>query len=160
MPLPAFRIRGLSPQPFAHLFGLTESKLAEQGVVREVADDSSPGFPDRVSLAHAAPGETLLLLNYEHQSGNTPYRSRHAIYVREKLIEPFDEINVIPEVMRVRLLSLRAFDARHMMIDADVIDGSEVESLIEKQLSDPDVSYIQAHFARRGCYAARIELAE
>jgi hypothetical protein len=157
MPLQAFRIRGLSPQPFVQLFGLSESKLTEHGVVREFADDSTPGYPDRVSLAHAAPGESLLLLNYEHQSGDTPYRSRHAIYVREKLVEPFDEVNVIPEVMRVRLLSLRAFDARHMMIDADVTDGSEVELLILKQLSDPTVSYIQAHFARRGCYAARIE---
>jgi hypothetical protein len=30
----AYRIQGLSPEPFKHLFGLPDEELAKQGVVR------------------------------------------------------------------------------------------------------------------------------
>jgi hypothetical protein len=45
------------------------------------------------------------------------------------------------------------------MRDADVVDGKELKPLIERFLSNEDVAYLHAHFARRGCYAARIERA-
>jgi hypothetical protein len=61
--------------------------------------------------------------------------------------------------MRARPLSLRAFDAEDMMVDADLVDGAEAEGLIQRFLEDPMVAYIQAHYARRGCYAGRIERA-
>ena len=48
-------------------------------------------------------------------------------------------------------------DRDHMMVDADLIDGRDVERLIERLLCDGRVTYVQAHFAKRGCYAARIE---
>src|SRR5581483_8202710 len=78
----SFRISGLPLAPFAPLFGLSDEELASRSIQRHTAD-VSPGFPCRVSLQDAAPGETLLLLNYEHLSVASPYRSRYALYVRE-----------------------------------------------------------------------------
>ena len=46
-----------------------------------------------------------------------------------------------------------------MIVDADVIDGTKVESLVERLLGNPKVAYIQAHYAKFGCFAARIERA-
>jgi hypothetical protein len=46
-----------------------------------------------------------------------------------------------------------------MMVDADVVEGTALEALAERLLDDPRVAYLQAHHARRGCYAARIERA-
>ena len=46
-----------------------------------------------------------------------------------------------------------------MMIDADVSEGEATAALIERLLANPEASYLQAHYARRGCYAARIERA-
>jgi Protein of unknown function (DUF1203) len=60
-------------------------------------------------------------------------------------------------VLRGRLLSLRAYDAKGMMVDADVVGGAEVEDLIKRLLDNAEVSYIHAHNAKRGCYAAHIE---
>jgi hypothetical protein len=57
------------------------------------------------------------------------------------------------------LISLRAFDASNMMVDADVVQGAELEPLIQRFLALPEVAFLQAHHARRGCYAARIERA-
>ena len=43
------------------------------------------------------------------------------------------------------------------MVDADLVDGREMEGVIERFFADPHVAYIQAHYAKRGCYAARID---
>jgi len=151
-----FRVTGLDPAPFRHLFGLSDAELVEQAVKRYVAE-TKPGFPDRVELRDAEPGERVLLLNYMHQPANTPYRSSHGIFVLEGAQTPYDRIGQIPEALRARQISLRAFDDQHEMIDADLVDGRELESLIGKFLGNAKAKYLHAHYAKRGCYAARIE---
>jgi hypothetical protein len=154
----AYRIVGLNPDDFTPLFALSDEQLAARNIVRVVAD-SFPGYPCRVSLCDAQPGESLLLLNYEHLPLATPYRSSHAIYVRESARERYDRVGCIPESLRVRILSVRAFDDSGMMIDADVVSGTEVEHAIERLLRDPRAAYLHLHNAKPGCYAARVERA-
>jgi hypothetical protein len=154
----AYRVRGLDPAPFQHLYGLSDAELAARGVRRCVAD-GSPGFPDRIELRDADPGEALLLLNHVHQPADTPYRASHAIFVREGADEALDLVDAIPEPLRIRPISLRAFDARGEMVDADLVEGAALEPLILRFLADPAVDYLHAHYAKRGCYAARIERA-
>ena len=154
----SFRITGLSPEPFRPLFGLSDEELPAHGARRVVADEK-PGFPDRVELRDAEPGERLLLVNYMHQAADNPYRASHAIYVRENAREAYDRIGEVPEALRLRLISLRAFDADDMMVDADAVDGRDLENAIERMFASPAVAYLQAHYAKRGCYAARIERA-
>lgn len=153
-----YRIIGLSPEPFRPLYGLPDEELARRGARRLIVDNK-PGFPDRIELRELEPGEAAILVNYVHQPADTPYRASHAIFVREWAETSYDATGAIPEVMRRRPLSLRAFDADHLMIDADVVDGKAAESVVERFLADPAVAYIQAHYAKRGCYAARIERA-
>jgi hypothetical protein len=153
-----FRITGLSPEPFQFLFGLSNEELARQGVKRYIADKPQ-AFPCRVEMRDAAPGETALLLNHVCQPADTPYRASHAIFVREGAAVAYDRVDEVPPVMRPRLLSLRAFDAAGMMIDADVVDGAAVEPLIARLLANAEVSYIHAHYAKRGCYSGRIDRA-
>jgi hypothetical protein len=154
----SFRILGLSPEPFAPLYGLTEEALAARGVLR-YAVDKSPGFPDRIEMRDAEPGETVLLLNHVCQPADTPYRAAHAIFVREGATRTFNEVGIVPEVLRRRLLSLRAYDEQGMMVDADVVEGAQAEPVIARLLDNPAVTYLHAHNAKRGCYAARIERA-
>jgi hypothetical protein len=101
----------------------------------------------------------VLLINHVSQPADTPYRASHAIFVREGAEETYDRVGEVPEVMRLRLLSLRAFDRDGMMVDADVVEGKEIESMIERLFANPDVDYIHAHNARRGCYSGRIDRA-
>lgn len=153
-----FRIAGLPSTRFNHLFGLDDSALARHRALRRVCDEK-PGFPCRVSLADAEPGETVLLLNYEHLPVDSPYRSSHAIYVRERELPSFDEVNTIPPALRTRLLALRGFDAKGLMLAADVVEGRVAAPVIERFLANPEVEYLHAHFARAGCFAARVERA-
>lgn len=154
----SFRITGLDAKPFRHLYGLSDSELAARGAIRYVAE-SKPGYPDRVEMRDVEPGESVLLVNYEHQPADSPYRSAHAIFVREGAQVAFDRVGEVPPCMRDRTLSLRAFDDKGMMIDADLVEGHGVETLIDRMFENPTVAYIHAHNARRGCYAGRIDRA-
>lgn len=153
----SFRVLGLSPEPFRACFAMSDAELHAIGAIRLRARE--PGLPCRVALKHAAVGDELLLLNYEHQPGHTPYRARHAIYVNRASTRPFNAVDVVPETLVSRLLSVRAFDARDMMIDADVAEGAAAAELFERLLANPSATYLQVHNARRGCYAARVERA-
>jgi hypothetical protein len=154
----AFRISGLSAEPFRHLYGLSDAELAKHGVKRYAVDEA-PGFPDRIEMRDAALGETVLLINHVCQPADTPYRASHAIFVREGAETTYDQVDEIPEVMRHRLMSLRAYDKNGMMLDADVVEGKAIESVIARFFANPDVDYIHAHNAKRGCYSGRIDRA-
>lgn len=151
-----FVIAGLDPAPFAPLYGLSDAALAERQVVR-MRSDAAVGYPCRVTLADVEPGAELLLVNHEHQPAATPYRSRHAIFVREGATAAARYENAVPEQLAVRLLSVRAFDDAHMMTDADVIDGSGLEPLIARMFADERTAYLHVHNAKRGCFAARVD---
>lgn len=154
----SFRITGLSPAPFRPLFGATDDVLARHNARRVVAREGDR-LPDRIELRDAQPGESLLLLNHVHQPAETPFRASHAIFVREGAPEAFDGVGAVPDSLRSRMLSLRAFDTAHMMVDAALVDGREAEDAIGRLLAIPGVDYLQAHYALRGCYAARVERA-
>ncbi len=154
----SFRITGLDANPFAHLFALSGEELARHNAKRYVAD-AKPGFPCRVTLEDAEPGETLLLVSYAHQTAPTAYASKGPIFVREKPSARAEWRDEVPEQLQVRLISLRAYDRDGMMRDADVVEGKDLQPLIERLFANEEVAYIHAHFARRGCYAALIERA-
>lgn len=149
-----FRIRGLPAEAFEDLFRLSDEELAQRLAKRVIAQDG--GYPCRISLTDATPGTTVILLNYEHQRAASPFRSSHAIYVREGE-RTFDAIGEVPLQLRKRVLSLRGFDATGMLRRAELSDGAQLESGIDTVFADPSVDYIHAHFATYGCYAALIE---
>jgi hypothetical protein len=157
-PKMSYRVSGLSPEPFRHLFGLPDVDLAAQGVRRYVVD-KTPGFPDRIEMRDCEPGETVLLLNHICQTADTPYRASHAIFIREGAQRACDLVDVIPDVMLKRLLSVRAFSKDGMMLDADVVDGHSLEPIIRRFFDDPDIEYLHVHNAKRGCYSGRIDRA-
>lgn len=156
MSFPSFQITGLPAALYAPLFALPDAELALRGAVRRVAD-RSPGFPCRVSLADAEPGETVLLVHHEHHGAATPYRSAGAVYVRAHAAEARPAAGEVPEVLRRRLLSVRAYDAAGMMVAADVADGRALEPVIEGMLAAPAVAYLHLHNAKPGCWAARVD---
>jgi len=152
-----FRITGLDAERFRHLFGLPESDLLRQGARRHVADRRSK-LPDRIELRDAQPGESLLLVNYFHQPADNPYRASHAIFPRESAAAvPFNGVDEIPPASASRVISLRGFDTDDMMVDAEPSDGAVLNEGIGRLFANPEIAYIQAHFARHGCYAARID---
>jgi hypothetical protein len=153
-----FQVRPLESERFAHLFGLTDEELDHRGIVVRRAGEGDR-FPCRVSLRDARPGERALLLNFEHQSAATPYRSSYAIFV----IEGAEQANLppgeLPAVFERRPLAVRAFSAEGMLLEAGMAVGEEVRGVIERLFANPGVAYLHVHNAMHGCYSARVDRA-
>jgi len=149
-------LHGLEPALFERLFGLDDATLAERGM-RRVRSDAPVGYPCRISLEDAPVGEELLLLPFAHQDGATPYRASGPIFVRRGQTQAARIGNELPSYLTLRPLSVRAYDAADEMVDAEVVDGREAAPLVERYLGRADVAYLHIHFARRGCFACRID---
>jgi hypothetical protein len=155
----SFRFTGLAAGQFAPLFALSDAELEARGMRRIIADEDG-GFPCRVSLADAAPGEVLILLPFEHQpAARSPYRASGPIFVRQKALTTAEVAEGLPDVLKGRLLSLRAYDGEDLIVDAEVVQDSDAPAVIERFFARDDVSYIHVHNARRGCYACRVDRA-
>ncbi|WP_268797411.1 DUF1203 domain-containing protein [Pseudomonas huanghezhanensis] len=74
-------------------------------------------------------------------------------------MQKYDAVGQVPESMRIRLLSRRTYNRSGMMLDAEVVAGTEIEHVVVRMLADPNVSHLHVHHARQGCYAVRIDRA-
>ena len=147
-----FQLSGLPHEPFETLFLLSDEDLRLRGARRQVAD-ADFGFPCRISLEDARAGDELLLLPHEHQPFASPYRSSGPIFVRRGARRAVLPPGEVPSYVSRRLISLRAYDASHMMIDADVLEGGGIAQALAQLFTNPQVAYAHLHNAKRGCFS-------
>ncbi|WP_241236606.1 DUF1203 domain-containing protein [Xanthomonas sp. BRIP62415] len=152
----SFRLTGLDPALFAHLHGLDDVALTSHHAIRVIAD-ADHGFPCRVSLQDARAGEQLLLLPYLHQAADSPYRASGPIFVRAAAVPARLEPGAVPAAIQSRLISLRAYDHRHHLVNAEVCAGDQVAAWLHACLDDTQIAYVHLHHARQGCYACRAD---
>lgn len=151
----SFQIHSLPVDEFAPLFGAGDAVLARANA-RRVHAGEHPGYPCRVSLREAEIGESLILVNFEHQPALTPYRSNHAIYVREYAEQAFPAPGEIPAPLAARLISVRGFDREHDLVYANVVEGGRLGDELPRLFRRTRIEYIHLHNAGAGCYAARV----
>lgn len=150
----SFRIQCLALAPLQPLFALDDATLQALGA-RRMSAGAPHSAPCRVSLADAAPGERLILLNHRHlHAPHSPYRSDGPIFVREAAVEASPGVGEVPDMLARRLLSVRAYDADWMMTEADVVEGRDLAAQLQAWFAKPDVTRIHLHTARRGCFMA------
>ena len=151
-----FRIVGLPLAQFQPLFSLADNELAQKGA-RRLMVDAEPGFPCRVSLQDAEISERVILVPFVHHDVESPYRASGPIFVRETAKQIELAPGEIPEVVAGRVMSVRAYSAKGMMVNAAVTPGKELKSQIEKFFNDAEISYLHLHNAGAGCYSCRVE---
>jgi len=134
------------------------ARLRAQGGRLAVADE--PGaYPCRACLRDADVGEELLLVSHDPFAGPSPYRCASPIFVHATACTGTDHVDAVPDQLARRLLSVRAFDADEMMIDATVIDGTDLADVLGRWFADPAIDRVHVHNATRGCWAATVERA-
>ena len=149
-----FQFHPLSDSLFEQYYNMSEEKLKALGIVQCVAD-ADLGYPCRVTLEDAKKGETLFLLNHQHLDVSNPYRSAHAIFVRDNASSAYLPPNTVPEIIKNRpLLSVRAFDYESMMMLAEVASGDKVGDLVSAFLNDNLCKFVHVHSTQRGCFLA------
>ncbi len=152
----AYRIEGLAPAAFESLFSMMDGELAARGAMRVTAD-APTGFPCRVSLQDAAPGEELVLLNHVSHDVDGPFRTTYAIYVRKDAEAPASFTDEAPPYLDSRTLSLRGFGADGLLKDGLLAMPGEADAKIRALFARTDIDTIHAHAASYGCFLARIE---
>lgn len=150
-----FQLVGVDHAPFESLFDLSDEQLQAHHAERRIAT-ASPGFPCRVSLEDAREGEALLLLPYLHQPADSPYRASGPIFVRRGARQRTLAPGEVPSYVTRRLMSVRAYNARHMIVAADVCEGTLAAETITEQFRKHEVAYIHLHNARHGCFSCRV----
>jgi hypothetical protein len=140
------------------------------GAVRHVVADAPHAYPCRRCLRDATPGDALILLPYDPFLGTSPYRQPGPVYLHATSPggqacrpDPADLVSTpdrpAPDQLTRRRLSLRAFDAQHLMVDAQITDGTAGVAAARQLLADPRAEYVHVHNAAPGCFAVRIERA-
>ena len=99
----------------------------------------------------------MLAIPFTHHDVSTPYRASGPIFVRTGARTATCVAGEVPAMMRHRLLSIRAYDATGMMVDARVVKGTEIEACIGALFSAQSVDYLHVHNAGPGCYNCRVD---
>ncbi|MCF6302032.1 MAG: DUF1203 domain-containing protein [Devosiaceae bacterium] len=85
-----------------------------------------------------------------------PWPSKAAIFVRHDAGQANLAINEVPQSFTTRIIAARAFGNPGMMLDADIAKGAKLVNRIERLLKLPELEYLHLHWAKFGCYAARV----
>jgi len=152
-----FIIKPLSDNAFSHLMQLSQQELTKHQA-KWISVDSKPGYPCRVSLAEADIGERVLAIPFFHHDVDSPYRASGPIFVREHAKTADIKPNQIPEILKQRLLSLRAYNSKNMMCDAAIFQGEEnLIKGIKNFFENPEITYIHIHNANPRCFNCSVE---
>ncbi|WP_413788386.1 DUF1203 domain-containing protein [Tenacibaculum sp. 1B UA] len=76
--------------------------------------------------------------------------------MRKNAKNPKLEVNEIPKFLNHRYLSLRGYDNDGMIQEMDTCRGDDLRNKIQLFLNNLEVSYIQIHNARSGCYNCQV----
>lgn len=152
----AFVLSGLDPVQFQDVIRSSDAELEARGM-RRMRVDKAGSFPCRVSLEDAALGEEVVLLPYVHQPTDSPYRASGPIFVRHAAKAPVRIVDAIPPYLSTRLLSVRAYNSRDEIIDAEVVPGETAGATFRRLLATDTAAYLHVHFARYGCFGCRVD---
>jgi hypothetical protein len=136
---------------------VANSLRQEPSPIMYIADEF-PGYPCRQCLRDAEVGEELILVSFDPFSLGSPYRQSGPIFLHRNDCSANRDDSTFPDELTRRQLSVRAFDANEMMLDAAVISGVELEALLGRFASDPLAAFVDVHNATRGCWAARYQV--
>jgi len=120
---------------------------------------SSPGSsPCRHCLRWAQPGERVILFPYAAIPSGRPYAERGPIFVHAEKCERYRATDEYPAEFRNGRV-FRAYDSNYNLIDAQVVNGSEPETVIQELFENPETAFVDARSVTHGCFTFRVQRA-
>lgn len=120
--------------------------------------DSPESSPCRHCLHWAQPGERVILFPYAAIPSGQPYSETGPIFVHANECQRYSATNEYPADFRNGRV-FRAYDSKYNIIDAQIVDGSEPEVVIESLFQNPDTAFVDVRSATRGCFTFRVQRA-
>ena len=141
----------------------TEVAEAARHAVEEGASDhaivsaESPGSsPCRHCLRWAQPGERVILFPYAAIPSGYPYSEMGPIFVHADECQRYSATNEYPADFRNGRV-FRAYDSNYKIIDAEIVNGSEPEAVIESLFQNPDTAFVDVRSVTHGCFTFRVQ---
>ena len=123
-----------------------------------VSADSPGSSPCRHCLRWAQPGERVILFPYAAIPSGHPYSEMGPIFVHADECRRYSATNEYPADFRNGRV-FRAYDAKYKIIDAQVMNGSEPEAVIESLFQNPDTAFVDVRSVTHGCFTFRVQRA-
>ena len=120
--------------------------------------DSAESSPCRHCLLWAQPGERVVLFPYSAIPAGHPYSETGPIFVHADGCQPYSATNEYPADFRNGRV-FRAYDSNFNIIDAQLLNGSEPEAVIENLFENPDTAFVDVRSVTRGCFTFRVQRA-
>ena len=120
--------------------------------------DSPESSPCRHCLRWAQPGERVVLFPYATIPSGNPYSESGPIFVHANDCQRYSAMDEYPDDFRSGRV-FRAYDSNYNIIDAQVVDGSEPEIVIESLFQNPETAFVDVRSVTRGCFTFRIQRA-
>jgi hypothetical protein len=123
-----------------------------------VSADSPGSSPCRHCLRWAQPGERVILFPYAAIPSGHPYSETGPIFVHADECQRYSATNEYPADFRNGRV-FRAYDAKYNIIDAQVVNDSEPEVVIQSLFQNPDTAFVDVRSVTRGCFTFRVQRA-
>jgi hypothetical protein len=120
--------------------------------------DSPGSSPCRHCLQWAQPGEQVILFPYSAIRSGHPYSETGPIFVHANSCQRYSATNEYPVDFRDGRV-FRAYDSKINIIDAQVMNGSEPEAVIERLFQNPDTAFVDVRSITHGCFTFRVQRA-
>ena len=118
--------------------------------------DSPGSSPCRHCLQWAHPGERVVLFPYAAIPSGHPYSETGPIFVHAHSCERYGATNEYPAEFRSGRV-FRAYDSNYNILDAQVMNGSEPEVVIESLFRDADTAFVDVRSVTHGCFTFRVQ---
>ncbi len=123
-----------------------------------VSADSPGSSPCRHCLRWAQPGERVILFSYAAIPSGHPYSETGPIFVHADQCQRYSATNEYPADFRNGRV-FRAYDAKYKIIDAQVMNGSEPEAVIESLFQNTATAFVDVRSVTHGCFTFRVQRA-
>jgi len=123
-----------------------------------VTVDSTGSSPCRHCLRWAQPGERVILFPYAAIPSDRPYSETGPIFVHANKCQRYSAINEYPADFRGGRV-FRAYGSNYNIIDAQIVNGSEPEVVIERLLQNPETAFVDVRSVSHGCFTFRVQRA-
>jgi len=155
MKTPGFHIVPLSTEIADAARCAAKAGAADHAVITVDSPESSPC---RHCLRWAEPGERVVLFPYTAIPSGQPYSETGPIFVHADECQRYSATNEYPADFRIGRV-FRAYDSNYNIIDAQVVDGTEPEVVIESLFQNPDTTFVDVRSVTRGCFTFRVQRA-
>jgi hypothetical protein len=150
-----FQVRALDP---AHVEGAARRLAAGDPFVREVEVTGATGFPCRVTLAWASPGERVLLFRHRPFEIASPYAEEGPVFARPDAPQAILAPGALPPyVAGMAHVGVRGYDEEATLIHAELVAGPSCAAAIARAFASGDVAFAHVRAGAHGCFQFRVD---